>query len=147
MSKNGLFEPFIFKNEHLTKTGSGQTWRNHSKKGPFFLRRAGVAMRFRRIATHSAHSRSMLYGWVRTPFFDPVFLIRFFRCRVLIDTDDHSPRQARDKHIVTSTTHGGVLRRNVRCCSGCRRRLERRCSRCRRRSRRRDRERRRWWCR
>jgi hypothetical protein len=23
--KNGLFEPFIYKNEHFTKTGSGQT--------------------------------------------------------------------------------------------------------------------------
>jgi hypothetical protein len=25
VSKSGLFEPFISKNEHLTKTGSGQT--------------------------------------------------------------------------------------------------------------------------
>jgi hypothetical protein len=25
VSKNGLFEPFICKNEHFTKTGSGQT--------------------------------------------------------------------------------------------------------------------------
>jgi hypothetical protein len=24
-SKNGHFEPFIYKNEHFTKTGSGQT--------------------------------------------------------------------------------------------------------------------------
>jgi hypothetical protein len=25
VSKNGLFEPFMYKNEHFTKTGSGQT--------------------------------------------------------------------------------------------------------------------------
>jgi hypothetical protein len=25
VSKNGLFEPFIYKNDHFTKTGSGQT--------------------------------------------------------------------------------------------------------------------------
>ena len=25
VSKNGLFEPFLHKNEHFTKTGSGQT--------------------------------------------------------------------------------------------------------------------------
>ena len=25
VSKNGLFEPFLYKNEHFTKTGSGQT--------------------------------------------------------------------------------------------------------------------------
>ena len=25
VSKNGHFEPFIYKNEHFTKTGSGQT--------------------------------------------------------------------------------------------------------------------------
>jgi hypothetical protein len=25
MSKNGLFEPFKYKNKHFTKTGSGQT--------------------------------------------------------------------------------------------------------------------------
>ena len=25
VSKNGLFEPFIYKNERFTKTGSGQT--------------------------------------------------------------------------------------------------------------------------
>jgi hypothetical protein len=88
---------------------------NRSKKGPFFLRRAGVAMRFRRIATHSAHSRSTLYGWVRTPFFDAVFLIPVFRCRVLIDTDDHSPRQARDKHSKYSKKRDPVFLS----CSGC----------------------------
>ena len=38
VSKNGLFEPFIYENEHFTKTGSGQTQGKHSTKGPFFLR-------------------------------------------------------------------------------------------------------------
>ena len=28
VSKNGLFEPFMYKNEHFTKTGSGQTCGN-----------------------------------------------------------------------------------------------------------------------
>jgi hypothetical protein len=33
VSKNGLFEPFMYKNEHFTKTGSGQTQgRLHTKK-------------------------------------------------------------------------------------------------------------------
>ena len=39
MSKNlGLFEPFISQNEHLTKTGSGQTQGQLKKGLPFFLR-------------------------------------------------------------------------------------------------------------
>jgi hypothetical protein len=32
VSKNGLFEPFICKNEHFTKTGSGQTWAKTQKR-------------------------------------------------------------------------------------------------------------------
>ena len=36
VSNNGLFEPFRFKNECFTKTGSGQTW-GKLNKGPFFL--------------------------------------------------------------------------------------------------------------
>jgi hypothetical protein len=36
VSKNApLFARFKYKNEHFTKTGSGQTWKKHSKKGPF----------------------------------------------------------------------------------------------------------------
>ena len=31
-SKNGLFEPFVYENEHFTKTGSGQTQGKHSKR-------------------------------------------------------------------------------------------------------------------
>jgi sodium-coupled neutral amino acid transporter 2 len=37
VSKNGLFEPFSYKNEHFTKTGSGQTLGKHSKKTTVFL--------------------------------------------------------------------------------------------------------------
>jgi hypothetical protein len=37
VSKNGLFEPFIYKNDHFTKTGSGQTWGKLQKR-TFFLR-------------------------------------------------------------------------------------------------------------
>jgi hypothetical protein len=37
VSKNGLFAPFIYKNEHYTKTGSGQTL-GKLKKVPFSLR-------------------------------------------------------------------------------------------------------------
>jgi len=37
VSKNGLIEPFISKNDHFTETGSGQTQGN-SKTGPVFLR-------------------------------------------------------------------------------------------------------------
>jgi hypothetical protein len=35
VSKSGLFEPFIYKNEHFTKTGSGQTWGKLHKKTVF----------------------------------------------------------------------------------------------------------------
>jgi hypothetical protein len=38
VSKNGLLEPFIFKNEHFTKTGSGQNIGKTQNKRPFFLR-------------------------------------------------------------------------------------------------------------
>jgi hypothetical protein len=34
-AKNGIFEPFIYKNEHFAKTGSGQTQGNTQKKMPF----------------------------------------------------------------------------------------------------------------
>ena len=37
VSKNGLFAPFMYKNEHFTKTGSDKH-RENSKKLPFFLR-------------------------------------------------------------------------------------------------------------
>jgi len=37
MSKNGLFEPFIYKNEHFTKTVSGQIFGKHSITRPFFI--------------------------------------------------------------------------------------------------------------
>jgi hypothetical protein len=33
--KTPLFEPFIFTNEHFTKTGSGHTHRENSKKDSF----------------------------------------------------------------------------------------------------------------
>jgi hypothetical protein len=39
VSKSGLLAPLIYKNEHFTKTGSGQKHRENSKKGPFFLSR------------------------------------------------------------------------------------------------------------
>ena len=43
-SKNGLFEPFVYKNEHFTKTGSGQTY-GKLKKGcghrPLFIGSGG----------------------------------------------------------------------------------------------------------
>jgi hypothetical protein len=35
VSKNGLFEPFIYKNEHFTKTGSGQTQGKLQQKDRF----------------------------------------------------------------------------------------------------------------
>jgi hypothetical protein len=35
--ENGIFEPFIYKNEHFAKTGSGQTL-GKLKKGPFLRR-------------------------------------------------------------------------------------------------------------
>jgi hypothetical protein len=44
VSKNGLFEPFIHKNDHFTKTGSGQTKGKLKKNGPFFLRRGVQAL-------------------------------------------------------------------------------------------------------
>ena len=37
MSRNGLFEPLIHKNDHFTKTGSGQTYGKLPKR-PFYLR-------------------------------------------------------------------------------------------------------------
>jgi hypothetical protein len=37
MSKNGLFEPFIYKNEHFTKTVAGQIWGTHSITRPSFI--------------------------------------------------------------------------------------------------------------
>ena len=40
VSKNGLFEPFIYKNDHFAKTGSGQTQgKQHSKKERRFSHR------------------------------------------------------------------------------------------------------------
>ena len=40
VSKDGLVEPFIYfkKNEHFTKTGSGQTWGKLKKRLPYSLR-------------------------------------------------------------------------------------------------------------
>ena len=35
LSENGLFEPSIYKNDHFTETGSGQTQGKHSKKTVF----------------------------------------------------------------------------------------------------------------
>jgi hypothetical protein len=32
-----IFEPFIYKNEHFTKTGSGQTWGKLKKSATVFL--------------------------------------------------------------------------------------------------------------
>jgi hypothetical protein len=44
VSKNGLFEPFIYKNEHFTKTGSGQTWGKLKKEWRFLREfQSGVA--------------------------------------------------------------------------------------------------------
>ena len=37
MSKNALFEPFLYKNEHFTKTVSGQIFGKHSITRPFFI--------------------------------------------------------------------------------------------------------------
>jgi hypothetical protein len=36
--KNGLVKPFLYKNDHFAKTGSGQTYGKHSQKRPFPLR-------------------------------------------------------------------------------------------------------------
>jgi len=43
VSKNGLFEPFIYENAHFAKTGSGQTLPKLQKKTSFlrFLRSCG----------------------------------------------------------------------------------------------------------
>jgi hypothetical protein len=40
---NGIFEPFIYKNDHFAKTGSGQTYRENSKKDAGF--RTQVSLR------------------------------------------------------------------------------------------------------
>eukprot|EP01046_Picozoa_sp_COSAG06_P123280 COSAG06_NODE_71159_length_187_cov_29.500000_1_plen_62_part_11 len=39
VSKNGLIDPFMHTNEHFTKTGSGQTYRENSKTEWRFLRK------------------------------------------------------------------------------------------------------------
>jgi hypothetical protein len=35
-AKNGIFEPFIYKNDHFAKTGSGQTQGKLKNEVPFF---------------------------------------------------------------------------------------------------------------
>jgi hypothetical protein len=39
-AKNGIFEPFIYKNDHFAKTGSGQTY-GKLPKMPFFAPKLG----------------------------------------------------------------------------------------------------------
>jgi hypothetical protein len=41
--KTPLFAPFVYKNDHFTKTGSGQTWGKHSKKVSGVFLRCGSA--------------------------------------------------------------------------------------------------------
>ena len=63
-AKNGIFEPFIYKNDHFAKTGSGQTWGKLKKRCRFShreLRRAGhgrlalLVPRAERIAASGVH--------------------------------------------------------------------------------------------
>jgi hypothetical protein len=67
VSKNGLFEPFIYKNDHFTKPGSGQTWGN-SKEDRFS---SGI--------THALHGSSRAVqrsGWCGNAFFAPCFILK-----------------------------------------------------------------------
>jgi hypothetical protein len=72
-AKTGIFEPFIYRNDHFAKTGSGQTWGKLKKKMPFFAPRG-------------------TFGRKRSYLQKPAFWSHLYiKTNIL-------PRQARDKH-------------------------------------------------